>query len=101
MKKLTTSNYSEDRLYLPRPRAMAEILAAGGVVAPIDVLLRLGRITKERYEDWRFGRVAYLERVCVGNLGQLNPHPADHRAKGPVAGAAALADRLSQMGPRG
>ena len=36
------------------------------------VPLRLQRITKQQHEDWRFGRIPYLERVCAGNLSTLN-----------------------------
>ena len=28
-------------------------------------------LSKVRYEDWRFGRVLYLEQVCEGGLGKL------------------------------
>jgi hypothetical protein len=72
MKKLTSSSYTKDQLYPSVARAMAEILAAGAVVAPVEVLLRMGRIKMEQYEDWRFGRIPYLERVCSGSLGKMN-----------------------------
>lgn len=72
MKKLTPSNYKKDSLYPSVARAMAEILKAKGYVAPVDLLLHLGRITSKQYEDWRFGRVDYLERVCTGSLGRLS-----------------------------
>ena len=66
MKRLTPSNYQKDQLYPAVARAMGEILKSGSVVAPVEVLLRLQRITKKQYEDWRFGRIPYLERVTVG-----------------------------------
>ena len=72
MKKLTSSDYTKDKLYPSVARAVAEILAAGPVVAPMEVLLRMGRIKKEQYDDWRFARVPYLERVCSGSLGKMN-----------------------------
>ena len=71
MKKLTAKNYTKDTLYPQVARAMAALIDAGGVVAPVEVLLRLKRITKKQYEDWRFGRIAYLERVCIGNLSRM------------------------------
>ena len=43
-----------------------------GFVAPIDVLLDIGVLFKEDYENWRFGRVSYLEKVCQVNLRKLS-----------------------------
>ncbi len=71
MKKLTTANYKKDKLYPAVARAMAEILKTGRVVAPVDVLLRMQRITKQQVEDWRFKRIRYLERVTIGGLGKM------------------------------
>ena len=42
-----------------------------GYVCAVDILMRLGYLSKNDYEDWRFGRVEYLERVCNVNLGKL------------------------------
>ena len=42
-----------------------------GYVCAVDVLLQLGYHTKDDYEDWRFGRIDYLEKVCKVNLGKL------------------------------
>lgn len=43
-----------------------------GYATPVDVLMDIGVLTKTRYEDWRFGRVDYLERVCTINLHKLS-----------------------------
>jgi hypothetical protein len=72
MKKLTVANYTKDQLYPAVARAMAEILRSSNAVAPVDLLLHMQRITKKQHEDWRFGRIAYLERVCLGGLGKLS-----------------------------
>lgn len=72
MKKITASNYQKDPLYPGVARAVAEILKTGNVVAPVDVLLQTQRISRQQYEDWRFGRIPYLERVCAGSLPKLN-----------------------------
>ena len=72
MKKLTGADYKKDKLYPAVARAMAEILKAGAVVAPVDVLLRMQRLTKQQVEDWRFGRIPYLERVTLGGLGKMS-----------------------------
>ncbi len=43
-----------------------------GYAAPVDVLLDIGVLPKQKYEDWRFGRVTYLEGVCNVNLRRLS-----------------------------
>ena len=43
-----------------------------GYVAPVDVLIDTGILPKQKYKDWRFGRVRYLESVCTANLRRLS-----------------------------
>ena len=43
-----------------------------GYAAPVDVLMEVGVLPKQKYEDWRFGHVDYLERVCTVNLRKLS-----------------------------
>ena len=43
-----------------------------GYATAVDVLMDLGILKKEHYEDWRHGRVLYLERVCTANLSKLS-----------------------------
>ena len=43
-----------------------------GYAAPVDVLMEIGVLPKEKYEDWRRGRIDYLERVCTVNLRKLS-----------------------------
>jgi hypothetical protein len=72
VKKITSQNYKKEKLYSSVVRAVEELLQAGPVVTPIDLLLKTERVTKQQVEDWRFGRIAYLERVCLGNLSKLS-----------------------------
>ncbi|MCP5069852.1 MAG: hypothetical protein GY946_25065 [bacterium] len=51
---------------------MDQLLARGNVVAPIDVLVAMGLLTRARIEDWRRGRVPYLEAVIDCNLTRLS-----------------------------
>ncbi len=46
-------------------------LYKNGYVSIVSILMDLGYLKKEKYEDWRFGRVDYLERVCTCNLHKL------------------------------
>lgn len=43
-----------------------------GYAAPVDVLMEIGVLSKSEYEDWRFGRIPYLESVCHINLHKLS-----------------------------
>lgn len=43
-----------------------------GYAAPVDVLMDIGILPKQKHEDWRFGKVDYLERVCTVNLNKLS-----------------------------
>ncbi len=42
-----------------------------GYIAPVDVLMEIGVLTKQNYEAWRFGKVSYFEKVCTCNLNKL------------------------------
>ena len=43
-----------------------------GYATAVDVLMDLGYLKKEHYENWRHGRVPYLERVCTVNLSKMS-----------------------------
>jgi len=43
-----------------------------GYATPVDVLMEIGYLSKKDYENWRYGRVSYLERVCMANLSKLS-----------------------------
>ena len=52
--------------------AMYQIINEKGYVSPVDVLMFTGIISKKDYEDWRFGKIPYLEKVCQANLKKLS-----------------------------
>ncbi len=43
-----------------------------GYAAPVDVLVDIGVLPRQKYEDWRFGKIQYLEAVCTCNLKKLS-----------------------------
>lgn len=43
-----------------------------GYVSPVELLVKMERLTPQQVEDWRFRRIPYLERVTNGNLGKMN-----------------------------
>ena len=42
-----------------------------GYTAPVDVLIEIGVLTKRNYTEWRYGKVPYLEKVCMGNQKKM------------------------------
>ena len=34
-----------------------------GYAAPVEVLMEIGVLPKQKYEEWRFGKIPYLEQV--------------------------------------
>jgi len=71
-KAVSLSTYRNDPLYPRIERSVAVILQKGKVVAPVDLLIRMGLLTPDRLEDWRCGRVLYLEKVINCNLSRLS-----------------------------
>lgn len=53
-------------------RAAEAALAERNVVAAIDVLVGLGWLTPRRVDEWRQGRVAYLEAAVEAGLGKIS-----------------------------
>jgi len=49
-----------------------EIIEEKGYLSSIDVLLKLEYLSAKDYENWKFGKVEYLEKVCVVNLKKLS-----------------------------
>ncbi|MDK9712347.1 hypothetical protein [Acidaminobacter sp.] len=50
---------------------MSQLLSEKKVISPLDVLLGVGILSAKDLEDWRFGRVPYLEKVCRANLSVM------------------------------
>lgn len=52
--------------------AMYRQCKSRGYAAPVDVLMDIGVLDKAKYDDWRTGRVPFLEVVCTANLHKLS-----------------------------
>lgn len=82
------STYKQDKYYKKVTLAVHELLKDNVFIAPVDVFQKMSLLTKEDYEDWRFGRVSYLEKVISCNLSKvgrilriLRFHARDRRLK--------------------
>jgi hypothetical protein len=69
---VSVETFRDDPLYPKIVRAVAAILQNGKVVAPVDVLVKMDLLAPGRLEDWRRGRVPYLEKVINCNLTRLS-----------------------------
>ncbi len=59
---MAVDSFKTDPLFPRIERAVAAILASGKLVTPVDALIRMELLKPEDVENWRFGRIAYLER---------------------------------------
>ncbi|WP_404450986.1 hypothetical protein LG329_11625 [Virgibacillus necropolis] len=53
-------------------RHASELVYKKGYVSPVDLLVKMERVTPKQVNDWRLKKIPYLERVIVGNLAKLN-----------------------------
>ena len=51
---------------------VSELSYQKGYVTSVDVLLKLGYLTQTDYQNWRLGKIEYLEKVCEANLHKLS-----------------------------
>jgi hypothetical protein len=56
------------------------LLKDKGYISQVELFLSLGILAKKDYEDWRFGRVPYLEKVCKMSLSKLSFIAKEFRA---------------------
>jgi hypothetical protein len=49
-----------------------DLMKTKGVIAPVDVLMGIGVLSKTDYEHWRRGGYDFLERACKINLRKLS-----------------------------
>ncbi len=52
--------------------ASSAVLREKGYICFVEVLIRMGKLTKDKYEAWRFGKVRCLEEVISVNLAKIN-----------------------------
>src|SRR5262245_7655927 len=70
--RVSVDDFQNDPMFRRIECAVAELLTKGNVVAPVDVLVGMGLLRSEHLDNWRRGRVPYLERVVNCNLTRLS-----------------------------
>ena len=71
MRPVTHATFRSDPLFPRIEHVIGTILEKGKVVTPIDVLVGMQLLKPENLEQWRRGRVPYLERLITCNLDSL------------------------------
>jgi hypothetical protein len=71
-KRISIRDFRNDPMFPRIERVVADLLATGNVVTPVDVLIGMGLLHPDRLNDWRCGRVPCLERVIGCNLTRLS-----------------------------
>ncbi len=72
MRKVTLENYRLQKEYPRVVRAVTAVLSRKRFVAPVEVFLEMGLLTRESHERWRRGSLPYLERVILCNLSRAS-----------------------------
>jgi len=78
-------------------KAVAGLLEEKGFVAPLELFIRMDLLSSESVENWRRGRIPYLEKGHTLQFSQGQPNLAyfaDARAR---SGSHALAHRVQTM----
>jgi hypothetical protein len=72
MSNLTLQNFKKD-VYFPKvAAAMADVLAKGKVVSPIQVFQHMQLLDSDKVADWKMGRIPFLEKVIKCNLNKAS-----------------------------
>ncbi len=66
--KVSLDEYQKDPMYPKIVNAVAKILIQKDFVAPIELFKVLSLLEEMKIEDWRFGRIPYLEKAIKCNL---------------------------------
>jgi hypothetical protein len=72
MRPVTHATFRSDPLFPRIEHVVGTILEKGKVVTPIDVLIGMQLLKQDDLEQWRCGRVPYLEQVITCNLTRLS-----------------------------
>ena len=65
-------NDNQKRFRLRVIKAAEEALCKNNYVSPIDIFIGMGSLKPSDLEDWRKGRIPYLERAIQGNLSKIS-----------------------------
>jgi len=68
--KINVDEYKNNPLYPRIVVATSECLEVSEFVAPVDVFVKLGYLSKDDLNKWRAGQIGYLENAIKCNLSK-------------------------------
>ncbi len=69
---VSAATFRDDPLYPRIERVVAAILVKSKIVTPIEVLVGMSLLAPDHVDEWRRGRILYLEQVVDCNLTRLS-----------------------------
>ena len=63
---------NNEQLQVKLHQAMQKQCEAQGYATPVDVLMDIGVLSRKNYEDWRYGKIPFLEKACTINMHKLS-----------------------------
>ncbi len=70
MIKITAENYKNDSLYPKVVKVVGLLLQDKNDISTIEVIIKMGNLLPKDFENWRRGKVLYLEMVFQGSLSK-------------------------------
>ena len=83
MKNISLKNYTTDKYYPKIAKAVDAELRSRNFVTPIEVFISIGLFERRDVENWRAGRIAYLEQVS-GAISQRRAASCAYFASTPM-----------------
>ncbi len=72
MKKIALNNYTTDKYYPKIVKAVDAELQSRNFVTPIEVFISMALLERRDVDNWRAGRILYLEQVVGCNLSKAS-----------------------------
>ena len=72
MKKITLNKYTTDKYYPKIVKAVDVELQSRNFITPVEVFISMGLLERRDVENWRAGRIPYLEQAVQCNLSKAS-----------------------------
>jgi hypothetical protein len=70
--KCMTNSIKVKKSFSQQMTLAGNIVSKKGYVSVIDLFLEIGWLTPEKINDWRQGKIAFLEKVITANLSKIS-----------------------------
>jgi hypothetical protein len=72
MIKITENNYTKNKYYNRIVSTVERLMEKPSYIAPVQIMMEMGLLHKKDCDDWRMGRIPYLEKVINTNLSKIS-----------------------------